>query len=127
VITEGDYALYKGDDGDYGDDVIPYNPKLEPCPYRTPEKRAEWHAQHGIEDPEKLPKDWKRENLEAAKKRVEDNLEGTVEALMPILEEVKREAQEVSPPPSLTKEQRYRLRNKEKLAARARERRAGKK
>jgi hypothetical protein len=120
--------LYRGDFSDYGDFMIPYDRKTEICPYRTPEKRAEWHANRGIEDPEKLPGDWKAENLKEAKKRVEDNLEGTVKALMPILEEVKAE---VSPPPmqehELTKEQRYRARNKEKILARQRERRAGKK
>jgi hypothetical protein len=88
--------------------MIPYDPKTEVCPYRTPEMREKWYQARGSADPEKL-----------------------------VSEPESSDPVEVKTPPMQGKESRtekekarlaaYRAANKERLAAKARERRAGKK
>jgi hypothetical protein len=93
----------------------------ESCPYFSEEMRVKWYQERGIED---------RGRKVVRKKRMEDSVPDKPEPVFlpkeetqPVIEE------EVKAPPlqeGMTKEQRYRARNKEKIAQRARERRAKK-
>jgi hypothetical protein len=115
VITGGDYALYGGDYGDYGDYVITLKDKS--CPYFSEEQREQWHKERGLDDP----------RLKVVEKRRMEE-ERSVKRYPMVLVPPRPEKVAVDPPPlgeqGMTKEQRYRLRNREKLAAKARERRA---
>lgn len=84
------------------------------CPYSrfSLELREKWHKERGVADP--------------FKKVVEKR---PMEDLVPDKPPLKPEVKIEEPKPEsdgMTKQQRYRLRNKEKLAAKERERRAGK-
>ena len=80
------------------------------CPYFSKEAREKWHRERGMEDP-----------MMAAGGLVWKKEVNPVEKFNKSSGEVRPSKQEESAP---TKEQRYRLRNREKLAAKARERRA---
>jgi hypothetical protein len=97
-------------------DMIPYDPKTEVCPYRSPEMREKWHQARGLKDtgPVVAPAE---QDTSKPVWRTQQTCPNSVEVPPP----------EVKAPPMMTRQERYRAANKEKLAQKARERRAGKK
>jgi hypothetical protein len=107
--------LYRGDFSNYGDFMIPYDPKTEICPYRTKEMREKWYQERGLKDtgPVVAPAE---QDTSKPVWRTQQTCPNSV--VVP--DEVK------APPLQETKEQRYRARNKERILAKQRERRAKK-
>jgi hypothetical protein len=103
--------------------------KDKSCPYFSVEQREQWHKERGLDDPRRKVEKRRMEEEKSVKRgpmvlvpprpeKVTVNTPQEVEAVV-----------KAEPPLSeqgMSKEQRYRARNREKLAQKARERRAGK-
>jgi hypothetical protein len=113
--------------GHYGHYVIPYDPKTEVCPYRTPEMRAKWHQERKIADPE-FSSVTTRQRTKPEVVEVPDPPEVKAPQAAREVERAQIELDDEEAPPlqGMTRQERYRAANKEKLAAKARERRAKK-
>jgi hypothetical protein len=104
--------------------MIPYDSKTEVCPYRSAEMRKIWHQEKGIKDPEMEEPSTehpKPGDLEPGK-----SVQTCTHSVV---------VPEVSSPPmqehperkGTDRRARWREKNREKIAAKAREKRAGKK
>ena len=98
--------------------MIPYNPKTEPCPYGTEEMRERWHRERGIEDPGKKV---------VRKERMEDPVLNKSSETVELQAVPIKESKSTRDEKERVRLAEYRARNREELAAKARERRAKKK